>query len=326
MDLSTPPGFYYVSSFRRRLAEASIVETLVRAHVTSICSVHDIAESLASDLLAKFPAANGTEIRFYPAIRTSLKIENLGTAHCCFSKVNTRMRHSGTEQNGIYTFFTEWRVPISLQSGLIVSLKLRTEERSESRIYNQTPDEKSSSDRSSIKSVHPTFGLHEEIAKFAEKLESDSGEGAALLLAQLLFHLGDKQSPCKRLQVIRVMMREVRPVMEASRTKNEHIDESLAFVTVTLGRDQYEQSRRSLLSSDAENGLHRAYLALGSNLGNRVETIESALREMSDRGLIILRTSALYETKPMYLENQEAFINGACEVCGTDASLRQREC
>ncbi|KAK3171256.1 hypothetical protein OEA41_003340 [Lepraria neglecta] len=35
---------------------------------------------------------------------------------------------------------------------------------------------------------------------------------------------------------------------------------------------------------------------------------------MRDRGLKILRTSALYETKAMYLEDQQSFINGACEV------------
>ena len=91
------------------------------------------------------------------------------------------------------------------------------------------------------------------------------------------------------------------------------------YCAVQLDRRKYEQYQRSLIGSDVRSGRHRAYIALGSNVGNRIEMIESAVREMSNRGLPVIRTSALYETKPMYLEDQEAFINGACEVCSTDA-------
>ncbi|CAD6587791.1 MAG: trifunctional dihydropteroate synthetase [Alectoria sarmentosa] len=95
---------------------------------------------------------------------------------------------------------------------------------------------------------------------------------------------------------------------------NDLKNESYTSCNVHLDRHQYEKSQRGLVSSNVQSGRHRAYLALGSNLGNRVEMIESAVREMSNRGLGVLRTSALYETKPMYLENQESFINGACEI------------
>ena len=62
------------------------------------------------------------------------------------------------------------------------------------------------------------------------------------------------------------------------------------------------------------HGSHRVYIALGSNVGDRVKFIERACREMSTRGINITRTSSLYETKPMYVEDQAAFINGVCEV------------
>ncbi len=60
--------------------------------------------------------------------------------------------------------------------------------------------------------------------------------------------------------------------------------------------------------------VHRAYIALGSNVGDRISMIESACREMDRRGISVIRTSALYETEAMYLPDQQSFINGVCEV------------
>lgn len=57
-----------------------------------------------------------------------------------------------------------------------------------------------------------------------------------------------------------------------------------------------------------------AYIALGSNLGDRVAEIEKACRLMDERGIRVKRTSSLYETEPMYVVDQERFLNGACEV------------
>jgi hypothetical protein len=58
-------------------------------------------------------------------------------------------------------------------------------------------------------------------------------------------------------------------------------------------------------------------VALGSNVGNRIEEIEKACRAIdADPDMRIVDTSFLYETKPMYVEDQERFVNGACEVSG----------
>ncbi|KAF2098878.1 Dihydropteroate synthase [Rhizodiscina lignyota] len=59
---------------------------------------------------------------------------------------------------------------------------------------------------------------------------------------------------------------------------------------------------------------HRAFLALGSNVGDRLGNIETACRSMERAGLKIKRTSSLWETKAMYVEDQDDFLNGACEV------------
>lgn len=57
-----------------------------------------------------------------------------------------------------------------------------------------------------------------------------------------------------------------------------------------------------------------AYIALGSNLGDRIGWIEKACTEMDRRGLRVKRTSSLWETEPMYVLEQDRFVNGACEV------------
>lgn len=60
---------------------------------------------------------------------------------------------------------------------------------------------------------------------------------------------------------------------------------------------------------------HRAFISLGSNVGDRLGLIEDACRALDAQdGIQICRTSGLWETKPMYVTNQEAFLNGACEV------------
>jgi dihydroneopterin aldolase/2-amino-4-hydroxy-6-hydroxymethyldihydropteridine diphosphokinase/dihydropteroate synthase len=66
-------------------------------------------------------------------------------------------------------------------------------------------------------------------------------------------------------------------------------------------------------------------IALGSNLGDTICNIEHALRwlenplqvlnhDYSHAFVHVVDTSFLYESKPMYIENQPAFVNGACIV------------
>lgn len=59
---------------------------------------------------------------------------------------------------------------------------------------------------------------------------------------------------------------------------------------------------------------HRVFIALGSNIGDRIEMIEKACLEMESCGIRVKRTSSLFETEPMYVTDQEPFINGVCEV------------
>ena len=67
-----------------------------------------------------------------------------------------------------------------------------------------------------------------------------------------------------------------------------------------------------------------AYIALGSNLGDRIAEIERACNEMDRRGIRVKRTSSLWETEPMYVLDQDRFVNGACEVSAAVQSVKKR--
>jgi 2-amino-4-hydroxy-6-hydroxymethyldihydropteridine diphosphokinase len=56
-----------------------------------------------------------------------------------------------------------------------------------------------------------------------------------------------------------------------------------------------------------------AYLSLGSNLGNRQENLDRALKLLSER-MRLGKVSSIYDTEPIGKVSQPRFLNLACEV------------
>jgi 2-amino-4-hydroxy-6-hydroxymethyldihydropteridine diphosphokinase len=56
-----------------------------------------------------------------------------------------------------------------------------------------------------------------------------------------------------------------------------------------------------------------AYLSLGSNLGNREDNLDMALKLLSER-MRMGKVSPIYDTEPLGNTNQPRFLNIACEV------------
>lgn len=67
-------------------------------------------------------------------------------------------------------------------------------------------------------------------------------------------------------------------------------------------------------SVPGDSASHRAFIALGSNVGDRIEMIEKACLELDRANIKVKRTSSLFETEPMYVLDQAPFMNGVCEV------------
>jgi len=93
------------------------------------------------------------------------------------------------------------------------------------------------------------------------------------------------------------------------------------FTTSTITQDNNQVPADKVLDQmtvselNEKDGRHRAFIALGSNMGDRLGMIERACRLLEHSGEVsILRTSSLWETKAMYVENQADFLNGVCEV------------
>lgn len=57
-----------------------------------------------------------------------------------------------------------------------------------------------------------------------------------------------------------------------------------------------------------------AHLSLGANIGDRLAALTAAAPALAARGVEILRASPVYETAPMYVEDQPPFLNMALAV------------
>jgi 2-amino-4-hydroxy-6-hydroxymethyldihydropteridine diphosphokinase len=58
----------------------------------------------------------------------------------------------------------------------------------------------------------------------------------------------------------------------------------------------------------------RAYLGLGSNLGDRLEHLRRAVSLLTERGVAVLRSSRVYETDPVGGPPQPDYLNAVVEV------------
>ena len=57
-----------------------------------------------------------------------------------------------------------------------------------------------------------------------------------------------------------------------------------------------------------------AYLALGSNMGDRMKYIHWALQELKGQGIKILKTSSIIETDPVGGPQQSKYLNGVVKI------------
>ncbi|KAL9626893.1 MAG: hypothetical protein Q9204_006956, partial [Flavoplaca sp. TL-2023a] len=155
--------------------------------------------------------------------------------------------------------------------------------------------------------VEPAFKLHQEAADFVESKTHPSTELLALETAHIVLlqpsDPSDGSSPFRRFTISFGDYTEGGDGGDFSK-----IHSSYRFNSSWL--KSFRPAQALDIRGRADN---KAYIALGSNLGDRTGTIEQACEEMTSRGLRVRRTSSLYETEPMYKTDQQSFINGACE-------------
>ena len=60
--------------------------------------------------------------------------------------------------------------------------------------------------------------------------------------------------------------------------------------------------------------MSEAYVALGSNLGDREENLRNALAHLSANGVEVVKVSTFIETEPYGVTDQPGFVNAVCQV------------
>ena len=65
---------------------------------------------------------------------------------------------------------------------------------------------------------------------------------------------------------------------------------------------------------EIERSWHKAYIGIGSNMGNKGENIKSAIESMNCGITRVLNISKLYETEPVGYAEQDDFLNSAVEI------------
>ncbi|KAK6531643.1 trifunctional dihydropteroate synthetase [Orbilia ellipsospora] len=91
-------------------------------------------------------------------------------------------------------------------------------------------------------------------------------------------------------------------------------------VEITRHRSYFQSLTIPALNTPA-NAAKDVFIAFGSNLGDKFGLIRDALAELNRRGITVIRTSSLYESKPMYVEDQDTFLNGVCQAQTTLSAM-----
>jgi 2-amino-4-hydroxy-6-hydroxymethyldihydropteridine diphosphokinase len=60
--------------------------------------------------------------------------------------------------------------------------------------------------------------------------------------------------------------------------------------------------------------MSEAYVALGSNLGDREENLRTALKYLEANGVEVVKVSTFIETEPYGVTDQPGFVNAVCQV------------
>lgn len=305
VTIAYPPGVYHLKSPDGSIPDVTRIVGAIQNRITPGCSIHDIAGAVNEDILALFPRCRLVNTGYLPLVPETARVDGLTGRVCTYVTPNPRERSRDVDLPGPrYALSSQWEFPNVRKPGRTGPIfGLKTVEHGSSPVHDVQSDLSDNAPGLDLGQVHPTFSIFQEIAESAKHLLRSSREESVLDLARLTYRLADQQSPCKRLEEVTVSLRGSRSSKKPT-----------LKVVLKLTRAQYEQSQQSFMAYSPKSGRARAFVALGSNLGNRIDMIESACREMSDGGTEVIRTSALYETKPMYLEDQNHFVNGACEV------------
>ncbi|KAL8799497.1 MAG: hypothetical protein Q9200_007523 [Gallowayella weberi] len=153
---------------------------------------------------------------------------------------------------------------------------------------------------------YPTFAIHRQIADFVESNVHENLDVLAFQAAGLFFRSSEEVIGRSPDVTFLIRFADEWAALPGSPRPSRTYKYKAQWC-----RSLFRQARGA---SETEGASSQVFIALGSNMGDRISMIEQACAEMTRRGLRVRRTSSLYETEAMYETDQPSFVNGACEI------------
>ena len=173
---------------------------------------------------------------------------------------------------------------------------------------------------SAFSTVHPVYKLHADIFNVWKSFSGSISKELGEILIQA-FDLSKQHPVTSSMSIARIGVTEGN-VLYVERS-HKHPTNTMAKQSESLTLDGYKRMERlkSARASMVSTTSRRAYIGLGSNQGDSIESIGESCNRLNQSGISIQRTSSLYETSPMYMKEQNNFFNAVCEVSHPSASL-----
>lgn len=317
--LSIPGELPKLDQFDLRGPEQTTLLKFLKADLPNTNHLPALGDKFADRVLKSFPEVSAISVVFLPVIPTQSLLDRLRISVVKSSEFGLQ-----------HIYKTVWIAEARIGS------RVQT-----IRLYIHTchypnvrrPQESDSAPHVSGYSMHsdyrrlmlnyPAFRAHHKVFQYITTSTHDSLQSLGLMSRGKLFEYADNDFDSEYLDTLLLEVWQARTEVsrQANRpeilleTRKNMFKSGFTVVNTTMDRQQYEESRSTtdeVLSTPS--AMQTVYVALGSNVGERATMIEAACQTMNRSDIKLLRTSALYETAPMYVEDQQPFINGVCEA------------
>lgn len=294
-----------------RPRQSALVDIL-RPYLQDTDSIPALGEKYVYRALEQFAGTSAARIVFQPAYLRQFELKTIRLSiEKCDSYVGVQ-----------HQFFTGWvgtarvgltRYQLNIKIGTFHQRDSRRQPHSISNPPLTGQVWKSEYERHAR--FYPAFEAHHRTFEYTLSQNHENLKSLAYKSCAIAFEAGDGDPQCEPLQSVKYQIFAT-PIGDS--IEERHAESSgITGPGLALSMNRHDYMRFRCTQDKETSGVSdksRAYVALGSNMGDRTTMIERACQAMSQRNIKVLRTSSLYETEPKYVEDQRHFINGVCEV------------
>ncbi|KAJ3149346.1 trifunctional dihydropteroate synthetase [Geranomyces michiganensis] len=169
-----------------------------------------------------------------------------------------------------------------------------------------------------VPKVHNYRTITRSVSNYVESTDYKTVEALATSIARLLIQQCHVPKVTVRVEKPSAIVFAAAAGVEITRDKAYfELEEESDARSTTVQESAAAASSSKAVAADADDARlpHVAYIALGTNLGDRGKNIEDALQKLEGSPAVkLLDTSFLYETAPMYVVDQPSFFNACIKI------------